>query len=160
MNEMRYGISAEFSADGDSWVIRDYSSALPDGSNYPGNIVWRREIKVGEFGADQYPPDLRAEYERLTGLPEFYAPPEGNHPNIFNLVELVEDGNFNQKCRFGKLVDGHAVYCHNNGWLYAPRKCRRTWYTGGEVRDEDCRGFAPNNRLPPEVTGQKPSAEE
>lgn len=51
---------------------------------------------------------------------------------------------FDQPCAFGERVDGHAVYCTNQDWSDAPRKCRRTWYTGGETRDEDCPGFSPN----------------
>lgn len=62
-----------------------------------------------------------------------------------NLVELVADESaFDQPCIYSNRVEGHAVYCHNDGWTEGPRKCRRTWYTGGEVRDEDCEGFAPN----------------
>lgn len=66
---------------------------------------------------------------------------------MFNLVELIADDNEqsqNQPCVYGNLVEGHAVYCHNHTWADAPRKCRRTWYTGGKVRDEDCEGYAPN----------------
>lgn len=66
---------------------------------------------------------------------------------MFNIVELVadnEDCAFDQPCAHGHRVEGHAVYCHNDAWKEGPRKCRRTWYTGGEVRDEDCEGFAPN----------------
>lgn len=58
-----------------------------------------------------------------------------------NIVEMVEGSQFNQPCRHGALVDGHAVYCHNQAWKDAPRKCRRAWYTGGVERDEDCEGF-------------------
>lgn len=65
-----------------------------------------------------------------------------------NLMELVEDSERNQPCAHGSLVDGHAVYCHNGTWKDAPRKCRRTWYTGGETRDQDCEGFAPNANSP------------
>lgn len=61
-----------------------------------------------------------------------------------NIVELIEGSECNQPCKHGHLVEGHAVYCHNDAWKDAPRKCRRTWYTGGEVRDEDCPGFARN----------------
>lgn len=62
-------------------------------------------------------------------------------------VEAVaEEQAFDQPCKFGNRVDGHAVYCHNDEWLEGPRKCRRSWYTGGVVRDEDCPGFAPNDR--------------
>lgn len=64
-----------------------------------------------------------------------------------NVVELLSDGEddaFDQPCKFGHRVDGHAVYCHNDAWRDGPRKCRRTWYTGGETKDEDCPGFEPN----------------
>jgi len=60
-----------------------------------------------------------------------------------NLVELVEAGEWNQACRWGHLITNYAVYCHNPN--ADVRKCRRTWYTGGEVRDEDCPNFASRN---------------
>lgn len=68
-----------------------------------------------------------------------------------NLIELMAyyggdddmDCAFDQPCKFGNRVSG-SVYCHNDEWEDGPRKCRRTWYTGGEVRDEDCEGFEPN----------------
>ena len=71
-----------------------------------------------------------------------------------NLVEMMtagseDDGGFCQPCKHGHLVVGHAVYCHNQEWADAPRKCRRTWYTGGEERDEDCPGYAPNPDFKP-----------
>ena len=64
-----------------------------------------------------------------------------------NVVELVADPSecaSDQRCRFGNRVDGHAVYCHNDRWTDSPRKCRRTWYTGGKTKDEDCPGFEKN----------------
>jgi len=64
-----------------------------------------------------------------------------------NLVELMADADdcaFDQPCKYGHRVEGHAVYCHNHEWKEGPRKCRRTWYSGGSIRDEDCEGFAPN----------------
>ena len=54
--------------------------------------------------------------------------------------EVVHD----QPCAFGQRLGGHAVYCTNDAWAEGPRKCRRTWYTGGEVKDEDCEGFKLN----------------
>ena len=57
-----------------------------------------------------------------------------------NLVEMMagpEDCAFDQKCKFGHRVEGHAVYCHSSN-PEAPRKCRRSWYTGNEIKDEDC----------------------
>ena len=137
-----YGISSEYSRSFPKgrWTIRD-----GDAKPYPGKIVWERRIKPADAEHDPYPPDLRAEFERLTGKPEFSRFDEASESKVINIVEMVaeatEEGGFNQPCRFGYLVERHAVYCHNDGWLYAPRKCRRTWYTGGEVKDEDCRGF-------------------
>ena len=66
---------------------------------------------------------------------------------MLNIVEMVadqEDCAFDQPCKFGHRVEGHAVYCQNDAWKAGPRKCRRTWYSGGEYRDTDCVGFAPN----------------
>lgn len=69
-----------------------------------------------------------------------------------NIVELIageqEDGGFNQHCKHGYLVEGHAVYCHNSAWSDSPTKCRRTWYTGGEVKDEECPGYRRNSSIP------------
>jgi hypothetical protein len=65
----------------------------------------------------------------------------------FSLVEMIAEPDecaFDQACKFGNRVGGHAVYCHNDQWKDAPRKCRRTRYTGGVERDEDCEGFQPN----------------
>lgn len=65
---------------------------------------------------------------------------------MINLVEIFADENeqsFNQSCKFGNLVEGHSVYCHSEN-PDAPRKCRRTWYTGGEDKDEDCPYYEPN----------------
>lgn len=63
------------------------------------------------------------------------------------LVEMMADEDecaFDQPCKYGHRVSCHAVYCHNDTWNDAPTKCRRTWYTGGDVRDEDCPGYAQN----------------
>lgn len=64
---------------------------------------------------------------------------------MINLVAAFADEVcFDQPCAFGQRVDGHAVYCTNEKWDDAPRKCRRTWYTGGEVSDYTCEGFKEN----------------
>ena len=67
-----------------------------------------------------------------------------------NLVEMLADENeciYDQSCYYGHRVIGHAVYCHNYAWKGSPRKCRRSHFTGGEIKDEDCKGFKPNTRL-------------
>lgn len=62
-----------------------------------------------------------------------------------NIVELISDENgFDQRCRFGQRVEDHAVYCHNDNWEDSPRKCLRSWYTNGRIKDEECAGFEPN----------------
>lgn len=60
-----------------------------------------------------------------------------------NLVEMCSDEQaFDQPCKFGNRVETHSVYCHNEEMNCM--KCRRTWYTGGEDKDEDCPGYVPN----------------
>jgi len=137
--ETRYGIKEGMKGE---YRICDYDER---NESYEPKVVWSRPLTEDDEKLDWYPDDLRAEYERLCGRPEFITWDEP--PTMPNLVELISDEDENawdQPCAFGYRVDGHAIYCHNEKWLYAPRKCRRTWYTGGEVRDEDCRGFKPN----------------
>lgn len=104
-------------------------------------VVWEADYKDTE-NDPLYPPAIvRAKYEELIG-----HQPEAQSDPIVNLVEMMadEDCAFDQPCAYGHRVEGHAVYCHNTTWLYAPCKCRRTWYTGGTERDEDCEGYKPN----------------
>jgi hypothetical protein len=61
---------------------------------------------------------------------------------VEDLADEVESA-FDQPCAYGNRVECHAVYCHSPRHDM-PRKCRRTWYTGGEIRDEDCPGFKKN----------------
>lgn len=72
--------------------------------------------------------------------------------NVVELMDFEDDGGdaFDQPCRFGHRCGGHAVYCHNDAWYDSPRKCRRSWSSGGEIKDEDCPGFQPN----PAFTGE------
>jgi len=63
-----------------------------------------------------------------------------------SLVELVVDEDdcaFDQECRFGHRVEGHAVYCKCPRWG-SPRKCYHGWYTGGKLRDSECPFFEVN----------------
>lgn len=75
--------------------------------------------------------------------------------NSFNIVEAVagEDDDadvaFDQPCVFGCRVDTHAVYCHNEGWPNAPRKCRRN---RTDYRHEDCPGYVPNSAMNEEMS--------
>ncbi len=64
------------------------------------------------------------------------------------VLDENEEVVFDQPCAFGERVSNHAVYCTNDAWAEGPRKCRRTWYTGGETRDEDCEGFKAREEKP------------
>ena len=71
-----------------------------------------------------------------------------------NFVEMVcDESAFDQPCMYGNRVESHSVYCHNDWWKNAPRKCRRSWYYGGEKgkEDKDCPGFKPNPDYKPKA---------
>jgi hypothetical protein len=126
---------------------------IADGPPYlKSKVIWSRQRTEDEdTGEYSWPEDMRKEYERLLGRPEFVEIPEEQEPN---LVELVADDDgcaWDQKCCFGHRVESHAVYCHNDKWLYAPRKCKRgEWladFYGGDPADyahEKCPGFKAN----------------
>jgi hypothetical protein len=115
----------------------DTADFLPPGMK-AGRVEVVTKEQYGAIGESDEPSKVVAE---MFSLP--YAKRARLVGRPLNIVELVGDPSFNQSCRFGSLVEGHAVYCHNDWWVDAPRKCRRTWYTGGEIRDEDCPGFEP-----------------
>lgn len=58
-------------------------------------------------------------------------------------IASIEGELHDQPCRFGCRAGSHAVYCESERGDM-PRKCRRTWYTGGRVRDEICPGYELN----------------
>lgn len=153
-----YGISQRFDRDhpNGEWLISHH----PKGYGLTDDpVVWRRDCSKGEFhGEDGQPPaDVRTAYERIIG----YDPSANGKPPQ-NAVEMITDGDednaFDQPCRFGHRVDGHAVYCHNTAWLYAPRKCRRR-QTDSRIGEawphEGCAGFEPNPAVP-RSNSQKP----
>ena len=154
----RYGIETRYSFDtgkmAGEYRICDYEAERD--KNYDAKVVWSRVLTDADEECDPYPVDVKAEYERLCGRGEFInwdEPPA--MPNIVELMAGADDDEecaWDQPCAFGHRVGGHAVYCHNDRWLYAPRKCQRTWCTGGETKDETCRGFKPNPLYPQKVT--------
>lgn len=84
------------------------------------------------------------------------APPPRERRSV-NIVEILADGEdedcprFDHECAFGSRVPGHAVYCHNETWPHAPRKCYR-YAEDPDHLPEDCPGFVPN----PDADGAKP----
>lgn len=142
---MKYRYSLQFGGEakeGGEWFIVKGSSPLAS----KRNIVFRCQRAKDEDDDGRPPAALRAEYERLIGKPEF-SPRE----TMCNIVEMVADQDdcaFDQPCAFGHRVEQHAVYCHNDGWLYAPGKCGRRqmasdWF-GTAWPHEKCPGFKPN----------------
>ena len=114
------------------------------------DAVWSRpQLPDEDTGQYSWPADMRAEYERLTGRPEFDPNWEGQ--TMVNLVELLADPSewaTDTPCAWGHRVEGHAVYCHNDGWLYSQRKCRRR-QDDPEWKHENCPGYRANPRLAP-----------
>ncbi len=119
---------------------------LPDLTVYPWSSFGPCEAR--EISKEQFNELIDSERPSKTVAEWFGVPYQERIPEQRGYPSLVEvfagEQGFDQPCRFGNHVGGHAVYCHNGWWIDAPRKCRRTWFTGGEVRDEDCPGFEPN----------------
>jgi len=140
MNNRRYGLAIVADITGIRWEIQDYGDKLQDAFKRHVVATWPYE---GDSPDGRPPAPVRAKYEVLLGRGEFVSMGE---PSL-NIVELIadsEDCAFDQPCLYGFHVESHAVYCHNSGWLYAPRKCRR-----GENNQlhADCGGFKANPGL-------------
>ena len=147
MSERRYTYSLVFGSANPrgEWKITDMGDRGYSLDDDP--VVFR--CPTDEKDEFEMPATFKAKYEELCGRPEFIEFDEDAACGTTNqIVEMItsDESRFDQLCKFGCLVPGHSVYCHNDGWLYSPRKCHRTWYTGGETRDEDCPGFKPNPR--------------
>lgn len=104
-----------------------------------GEVVLRHPYNPDQN--DGVPPaEIRARYEEVVGRPEFIPYDESSPVNVVEMMADEDDCAWDQPCAFGYRVEQHAVYCHNEKWLYAPRKCRR----GKDWPHAECRGFRPN----------------
>lgn len=145
----RYTYGHRHTAEGAHWYIQDMGTK--GYCNHDDPVVFTLPFKEEHWELDVPPDELRAKYEELEGRPEFVNwddPPA--MPNIVELVADEDDCAWDQPCAFGHRVESHAVYCHNDKWLYAPRKCRRrqaSSWLGEAWPHEDCRGFKPNPLL-------------
>lgn len=52
-------------------------------------------------------------------------------------------GVFDQPCQYGCRFGTKTVYCQNI-FATAPYLCRRSYFTNGEIQDQDCLAFEPN----------------
>lgn len=141
-----FGMQLCFGARGGEYQIYERQDGAFNGMDRDGNevgVVWRRAYDDNEdLGQYFWPADMRAEYERLTGKAEFS--PQEPPANIVEMVADPDECAFDQPCRFGHRVECHAIYCHNDGWLYAPRKCRRSKDPNDDFAQQKCPGFQPN----------------
>ena len=146
-----YHYFLRFNGDGDdaggTWYIVKSDPSKRYHGQFEGGVAFRCPYQDDEDHDGRPPEALRREYERLIGRGEFVAFKE---PQPVNLVEVIADEDecaWDQPCAFGYRVEDHAVYCHNDGWLYAPRKCKRRQRPGiyGDAwLHEECPGFKPN----------------
>lgn len=146
-----YSLSRTYSTKhpGGEWHITDCGTKGYCLSTDP--VVWRAPVIEPAYDERGEPAaNVRAEYERLLG----FDPMTWQNEGAVNLVEVMmadDDCAFDQPCKWGHRVDGHAVYCHNPTWLYAPGKCRRhqepRW--GDEAwPHEQCAGYCANPNGP------------
>lgn len=140
----QYSWGHAHSAEGSFWEIIDTKKGP-----YPGKIIFRYPFDLErDFGLDEPPPVVRKEYERLIGWKQGTV-----RESPVNVVEIIagDDCAFDQPCRFAYRVEQHAVYCHNQTWLYAPGKCRRCSKTGDGHEDchshATCPGYEPSSAL-------------
>lgn len=151
MSKRRYTYSHVFSDENNwkgEWLITDKGDK---GYSLPADpVVWRSRCENSPDTDDGQPPiELREKYESLLRDSGFdVSTAVGSPVNIVEMIADEEDCAFDQPCAHGHRVDSHAVYCHNEAWLYAPRKCRRTQgpsFCGDNARPhEKCAGFLAN----------------
>ena len=142
--ELKFGGDAPES--GEYRILRSTTPYRPSSNE---TVVFSRPHIEGEdLGEYYYPVEVRKEYEKLTGKPEF----SDSQTRPFNIVPALmaddDDVVYDCPCAWAQHVKGHAVYCENSGWLYSPRKCRRgpgAW--DGDPPQESCPGFAKNEHL-------------
>lgn len=136
----RYTYGHVHGDDGAFWIIQDMGDK--GYLSFADPIVFKMPFLKEHWDLDVPPEEFRRKFEELSGRPEFidYDDP----PSMPNIVEMAADEDgcaWDQPCAFGYRVEEHAVYCHNEKWLYAPRKCRRN---RDDLPHEKCRGFKPN----------------
>jgi hypothetical protein len=140
----RYSYQSVHSRDRAEWQIVDREL----GSHFdPKAIIWRCPYLREHDCLAEPPKEVRVEYERL--LAEAGQLPKPGIPEnpFVNVVEMIQsddaDCAWDQPCAHGHRVEFHAVYCHNEQWLYSPRKCHRS-QKDPEWRHQDCPGFLAN----------------
>lgn len=129
MNKRRYTYMTVFTGQGEGlWRIIDMGDK--GHCNLASDpVVWSMAWKPEHEDLSGQPPlEVRQEYERLLAESGFDITTEQEDTNIVEFMASTagDDIAFDQPCAHGCRVEGHAVYCHNKTWLYAPRKCRRT----------------------------------
>lgn len=125
------------------WYIQDMGDK--GYCNIDDPVVFTMPFLEEHWNLDVPPPEFRAKYEELNERGEFIPYNELKAPNVVEVIADEDNCAWDQPCAFGYRVDLHAVYCHNDKWLYAPRKCRRN---RDDFPHEKCRGFKANPLVP------------
>lgn len=107
-------------------------------------VVWSMPWLDEHNGLDEPPLELRQKYEALLTESGFRIEEEAEHPNLVEMVADSDECAWDQPCAHGHRVGGHAVYCHNSRWLYAPTKCHRNATDWPHAK---CPGFLANPHL-------------
>lgn len=129
--------------------IYSYGSIhLPEGSWWfikkDEEIVFKMPFLEGDFDLEEPPEKLKEKYEHLIGWQS-----SSLLKKPFNIIEsLSDDCAYDQPCIYGLRVEQHAVYCHNEAWLYAPKKCHRSIEKTDKRYYTNCPGFKSNPKFP------------
>ena len=140
MGRYTYHLIFSFEPGGFSgWEILDMEVRRWEFGNKEAVVAQFPYNETEDDNSGRPPIALRRRYEELLGRGEFLDEDTHGEPAI-NIVEFIadqDDSAFDQPCAFGYRVETHAVYCHNDKWLYAPRKCHRST----EWPWQECPGF-------------------
>lgn len=147
MTKRRYSYQIRFDDKGGHWDIVDMGDKGYGSFSDP--VVWSMPHLEDHWTLGEPPIEFRQKYEQMLRDSGWQPEPE---PAV-NLVEMIADQAdcaFDQPCFYGHRIETHAVYCHNESWLYSPRKCRRrqaaSWINQTPWPHEECPGYRPNTR--------------
>jgi len=138
----RYTYGHRHSSTESYWYIQDMGNK--GYASFDDPIVFKLPFLEEHWKLDVPPKEFRDKYEELSGRAEFDVVNEEKNANIVELIADEDDCAWDQPCAFGYRVESHAVYCHNDKWLYAPYKCRRG---SDDYPHNTCRGYKANPLL-------------
>jgi hypothetical protein len=143
----RYSYQVKFYGRGrGEWQIIDMGNKGYANVNDPA--VWTMAYSPEHDKFDEPPSEFREKYEALLRESGWHPQQPDSSVNLVEMIANQDECAWDQPCAYGYRVEDHAVYCHNEHWLYSPRKCRR--HRGPSVWGDDpwpheqCPGFKAN----------------